>query len=216
MPNLATTTQVLASQGESPSTVRVNNVQTSIQGPKDAWGRPDKRQPLTISVAVHFDKPFATTSASDSLASDTVHYGQLSKAILAALDDLPAGPTTLANVLGHVWAALTGADYISGVAASSTPFLPLANLRYLSLTLCLPKASLSGSGVSLTNTASFTNSLRSTKLSLHGLRAGILLGVNANERNAKQQVVGHVDVDMWESGPDDAYAGLEAVLQKVR
>ncbi|KAI1757092.1 Dihydroneopterin aldolase-domain-containing protein [Xylaria castorea] len=104
------------------------------------------------------------------------------------------------------------------------PFLDAARLRSLALTLHLPKASLLGSGVSLTTAACFKdaddlgeekkkNPLRSyaRSLRLHGLHVPTLIGVNSNERAAKQMVVVDVEIDRFDA-QEDIHTELEKTV----
>ncbi|KAI0466461.1 Dihydroneopterin aldolase-domain-containing protein [Xylaria cf. heliscus] len=134
-----------------------------------------------------------------------------------------AAPRT-ADVFEILWVKMTGRVVDGSRVAlppDQVPFLDAARLRALRLTLHLPKASLLGEGVSLTTTACFKdagelgdrgkmNPLRSyaRSLSLHGLRVPTLVGVNANERTARQMVVVDVEIDRFDAR-DDVHVELE-------
>lgn len=210
----------------APATVRIKNLHTTIQGPHDAWGRPDRPQPLTISATVSLHAPFGSSSATDKLSSDTVHYGLLSKAILAILAKTQA--TTLRSLLEALWTNLIGVDTRGRpqpMPQGTAPFLNAAAIRMLEVTVHLPKASLVGGGVSLTATGRFaaeggeaTGAIMAESglaLTIHDLRVPTLIGVNSNERMAKQVVVANVEVDRVEDDVD-SYSDLEQVIVKVR
>ncbi|WAO83786.1 FolB domain-containing protein [Fusarium falciforme] len=204
-------------EGDPVAVVRVRNLQTTIQGPKDAWGRGAKQQPLLVSAEVSLTQPFGTSSADDKVASDTVHYGLLSKAILSTLGRLPKSALSLSDVLNELWIDLTGFRY-NGLRGPSTSesksFLDIAFIRRLTISLVLPKASLMGSAIRLSGSALFSNSSltsRSLELGLEGLRVPTLIGVNSNERTAKQVVIANVRIDEYETMYDD-YAVLESVV----
>ncbi|KAK3694983.1 hypothetical protein B0T22DRAFT_88992 [Podospora appendiculata] len=225
---LSTLWDVRASAGEPVAVVRVRNLQTVIQGPHDAWGRPYKPQPALISAEVSFAAPFDTAATDDRLGADTLHYGNLSKAILASLDDFRPGNTapaadsehrlTLRNCVGTIWDHLTGTG-----AAQMTSLISPARVRFLSITVCLPKASLLGEGASLTRSCVFgaaaaggesKSAKHAVALSLNKLRVPTLVGVNANERLSKQFVVTTIAIDKCNMR-EDAYAKIEDLVVKV-
>lgn len=221
---IKTSHTLLLAAGDSPAVVRVKNIQSTIQGPSDAWGRPNRPQPISISVTVCMNKSFASTSTSDALASDTVHYGLLSKAILATLTRLDAQRSnnhalTLPDVLENIWIDLTGQDTF-GLSVNDdkgSPFLKLAFVKSLEVSVCLPKASLQGGGVSVTGTGVFAAGkmdMRGMKLGIHDLRIPILIGVNSNERCAKQGVVANIEVERFDEVVD-SFCLLEDVIVKV-
>lgn len=161
-PHLASAWSVRAAAGEPVAVVRVRNLQTVTRAASDAWGRPDKPQPLLISVEVSFAQPFAAAAAVDRLGPDTVHYGTLSKAVLARLEASASSTSikTLRGLLDDVWFGLTG-QTVSGVQLGSpacllAPALAAGRIRFLAVTLTLPKASLLGSAVSVTACATFS------------------------------------------------------------
>ncbi|KAM0564307.1 hypothetical protein ACHAPJ_000517 [Fusarium lateritium] len=204
-------------EGDPVAVVRVRNLQTIIQGPKDAWGRGSKQQPLLISAEVSLTHPFPSSSSDDKVASDTVHYGLLSKSILGTLGKLPKSALSLSDVLNRIWVDLTGHQY-NGVKEPSAehvkPFLDASLIRRLSVSLVLPKASLMGSAIRLSGSCLFTDSAitaRSLELGLEGIRVPTLIGVNSNERNAKQVVVTNVRIDEYEATHDN-YASIESII----
>ncbi|KAG5951066.1 hypothetical protein E4U53_003832 [Claviceps sorghi] len=220
-PPLQTSHNFLLATGPAPSTVRINNIQSTIQGPHDAWGRPNRAQPISVSATVHLLRAFGSASASDALTPDTVHYGLLSKAILSILDSLNSSTReaiALPDVLASIWTGLTGQELFASASGTSspgsTPFLRLASLKSLELKVSLPKASLQGQGVSLTGHGVFEDSaliMRGLALTLHGIRVPVLIGVNDNERLAKQGVVANVEVERFDDRRDN-YCDLESVI----
>ncbi|KEY65612.1 hypothetical protein S7711_09615 [Stachybotrys chartarum IBT 7711] len=220
--------EVKAAAGKAPAVIRVKKLQTTISGPSDAWGRQGKTQPMLVSAEVSLAKPFGSSSAADAVAGDTVHYGLLSKAILASLRRLNAegasgSVKSLRGVLDEIWIDLTGFDTSGGqkTGSGAKPFLVVEGIRQLRVTLHLPKASLLGDGISLTSTALFNSDgntpsveARALGWKIHELRLPTLIGVNDNERTAKQVVVANVEVERHGSA-DDAYCGLEAVVVKT-
>lgn len=130
---------------------------------------------------------------------------------------------TLAYVLHDLWVGLTGWAHFASVKEEDNPFLDIAAIRFLSLTVALPKASLLGEGVSMTCSQFFKNgpgekmreNLISASLKLHGLKVPTLVGVNPHERKAKQFVTTSVNVERY-FRRDDYYPELEGRVVKVR
>ncbi|KAI0396638.1 Dihydroneopterin aldolase-domain-containing protein [Xylariaceae sp. FL0594] len=250
--------QVSAEAGEPEAVVRVRNLQSVMAAGRDAWGRSAKPQPVFLSSEVSFSKPFETASAKDALSAETVHYGTLSKTLLGSMapfspDAIAVRKTEAATVAGKghdsdqglrapstaavlelLWVKLTGRVEDGSCVAlplDQVPFLDASRLRSLSLSVHMPKASLLGSGVSLTTKAAFKaagsleggeeglkkqNPVRSyaRSLRLHGLHVPTLIGVNANEREAKQMVVVDVEIDRFDAS-EDIHAELEKTVVKT-
>lgn len=225
--SLRSTWAVRHAAGEPLAVVRVRNLQTVVIGPQDAWARKNATQPVVISAELHFSRTFEASVAGDNVTSgDTVHYGSLSKLILACVERsnehaaAGASEVDLRVLLEMIWIVLTGRN-VNGddAGAEAKPLLDLARLRFMSLTVCLPKASLLGEGVSLTASNVFPPHL--SVLSMYGLalkvqrlRVPTLIGVNPNERKAKQFVVVEVEVDKFDYYPD-FYCELEAIVVQV-
>lgn len=228
---LKTTPQIRALAPEPPATVRVQNLHLTLtHAGHDAWGRAGKSQPCTISVEVGFAERFSTAAASDRLGEDTVHYGTLSKVVLGSVarfeegsrqHALGQGERGLMHVLEHVWRDLTGLklDGTEVKVAGETPLIDIAKVQFLSLTVGLPKASLLGDGVALRASAVVDPSLRRVSaralaLEITRLKVPTLIGVNANERLAKQFVVVTVTIEKFDQS-EDIYPGVEAAVVKV-
>lgn len=213
--------QVSSAAGEPVAIVRVTNLVGTIPAGRDAWGRANKLQPTLLSTEVSFARPFGTASADDKIDTETAHYGILSKTLLAGLDlwstsQPPKDPNVAGraesegpgsgDVFEMLWATLTGRTVDGSqraLPAEQLPFLDAEKLRSLRLTLDLPKASLLGEGVALTVVACFRNGVvegnplasYARALRIHGLRVPTLIGVNENERKARQTVVADVEID---------------------
>ncbi|VTT58384.1 unnamed protein product [Fusarium fujikuroi] len=214
---LVSSRRLANAEGDPVAVVRVRNLQTTIQGPKDAWGRGSKQQPLLISAEVSLTHAFPSSSSDDKVASDTVHYGLLSKSILSTLDTLPRSALSLSDVLNRLWVDLTGFQY-TGVkepsAQNTKAFLDTGLIRRLSVSLVLPKASLMGTAIRLSGSCLFADSAvtsRSLELGLEGIRVPTLIGVNSNERNAKQVVITNIRIDEYQTAHDD-YAVIESII----
>ncbi|PKK43262.1 hypothetical protein CI102_12428 [Trichoderma harzianum] len=224
--------------GQPPAIVRVRNLQTSIEGPSDAWNRKGRPQPLSVSASVMLKEAFDGSSSADSVQADTVHYGLLSKAILASLEKQSqhaegSGDTSkksqfssLRDIVNTIWEDLTGQD-CNGRAKvtdedseAQTSFLKPSTIRCLELTVHLPKASLLGGGVSLTRIALFGRDgesrpqPRGLSLKIHDLRVPTLIGVNDNERQAKQVVVASIEIDKFDIDKD-IFTMIEGETVKV-
>lgn len=216
---------IVIAAGEPHSTIRVQNLQSVVEVGRDAWGRTGKVQPILISATVSLREPFDKASTDDSVNnSSTVHYGILSKAILDAVESfsLKEPDHTLRALLSHILRHLTGRGLDAGEFTSnrvnSSFVLEGAALKSLEIKLTLPKASLIGSGVVLSGTVLYAGSgnaeAHSSSLKLCGLRIPTLIGVNPNERLAKQIVVTNIELDLW-SATSDLYNELEEVVVKV-
>lgn len=220
--------------GQAPAVIRVDNLQATIEGPEDAWGRPQRPQPLLLSVWLGLDRPWLSTSEKDALGPDTVHYGRLSQTLLASVARLSADqaaraqPVTLAGVLSALWFDLTGLENDTATLPNegnptTKGFLDLSFVRFLELTARLPKASLVGDGISLSWAGHFSKSQESAPtlqsrgsiLRLHRLRLPTLIGINKHERTARQTVMVSAEVDKLES-VTDGYTQLEAAITEVR
>ncbi|TLS20234.1 uncharacterized protein PpBr36_11491 [Pyricularia pennisetigena] len=235
-PRIHSTWQVRMAAGEPFAVVRVRNLQSTVQAAQDAWGRAGKPQPLLVSAEISLRDPFGDSSASDKVAGDTVHYGTLSKAVLASLERYQnlagqsEGANTLRGVLETIWSSLTGLA-VNGARPDPSVnagkvVLDMSKIRTMAVTVTLPKASLLGSGVSLTAISSLNDDATSIKagidratifgisLRLHDLRIPTLVGVNSNERLAKQIVAFDIEIDKFDYAPD-AYVALEALVVKV-
>lgn len=243
-PPLAVTTfQARTLAGEAPATVRVRNLRATLRrAGRDAWGRAGRAQPCAVSAEVAFAAPFGSAARDDRLgAGDTVHYGTLSRAVLASLaafesrrgverDEAGEGEEEvggLRSVLEALWTDLTGLRLLDGErkeeeeeeeGKEKRAFLDLARVRFLSVAVALPKASLLGEGVSLTASAVFDGAgrmqARALALEIARLRVPTLVGVNPNERLSRQFVVATVAIDGF-SRAEDVYTEIEGVVVKV-
>ncbi|PFH55838.1 hypothetical protein XA68_17529 [Ophiocordyceps unilateralis] len=175
-----------------------------------------------MSADVSLQGAFAATSSRDALAVDTVHYGQLSKAMLASVERLPAPPAgslALSSVLAHVWRDIAGGGETSDGDTLARPLLDAEAVRYLELMAHLPKASLLGDGVSLALTGGVGSDsagaapVPACVLKLHALRVPTLIGINDNERLARQSVVISVEIDSYDASAD-IYQAVEAKISQ--
>lgn len=212
-----TSWQVYHAAGETCSTIKVSNLSTNISGPNDAWGRPNRPQPLQVSVEISFKKPFSTTSTGDALKGDTVHYGTLSKHVMKVVED-SAGLSLLKVVLRIKESLIGSTSPDSGLVGAG--LLSGSEARFIKVTAHLPKATKLGGGVSITDSVvledngSLSERNWGGMLKFHDLKVPVLIGVNANEREAKQLVVANVEIDRWAMGAD-MYDKIEGYITEV-
>ncbi|KAJ0340736.1 hypothetical protein COL922a_003111 [Colletotrichum nupharicola] len=232
-PRLASSWQVRAEAGEPFAVIRVRDLQGTIQAGTDAWGRENKSQPVRVSAELSMASPFDAASSSDRVSDDTVHYGLLAKAILSSLGGInkkaqSAGKPShirLRDAVGQIWADLTGLSLDGQCVPAeegSVGFLRdrLSLVRFMNLNVTMPKASLLGSAVSLSASAVFSPQggtspvdVRSSCLRLHDLRVPTLIGVNDNERLARQILAADVEIEQFDVS-EDVYVGIESIVVK--
>ncbi|KAI9053411.1 hypothetical protein LZ554_002369 [Drepanopeziza brunnea f. sp. 'monogermtubi'] len=251
-PPLLTPHALTTLSGDPHTLIRLTHLRTTLPISTDAWGRSSVSgsipQPVLLSCALSLRLPFTTASSSDTVAASTVHYGTLSKAMLAACEAFRLrGEGTekgmgMRDLVAWLLLRLTGQDILAAPQAPQgehgsgngsgdengneervEPLLKPGSLKLLELEVSLPKASLMGSGVSLTGSVAYGGdqgggeqqpSAYSMVLKLHELRVPTLVGVNACERLAKQMVYVGVEMQRWDCPDEDGYARLEEVVVK--
>jgi dihydroneopterin aldolase len=106
--------------------------------------------------------------------------------------------------------------------AYKPPLLDIKKFHEVDLKIFLPKATLLSGGVSLsTSSRSPRRNDRnmipySSVLKIHDMRIPTLIGVNKNERLARQIVVVNVEIDPYVCKEHDCYNELEQIVVKVR
>jgi dihydroneopterin aldolase len=101
------------------------------------------------------------------------------------------------------------------------PMLNVRDLKELELSVCLPKGSLLCEGISLTKNLSYAEdpssktTPHSSVLRIQNMRVPTLIGVNPNERTARQIVVASVEVSPYTCHGRDWYNELEELAFKV-
>lgn len=209
-----TSWEIASAAGEPHSVIRVQNLQTSIKIGTDAWGRKNKLQPVLISAIASLREPFATASREDAVNKSTIHYGILSKAILEAASHLD-GSDSLLSFANLLCSSLIEEQVQENL--SKSPVVDIKAVRSLTVQIMLPKASLIGTGVSSTETRLFGRGgieAISSSIKLHDLRIPTLIGVNPNERLAKQIVVANVELDRIYMAPE-LYCQFEQIVVKA-
>ncbi|KAL9942314.1 hypothetical protein ACHAQF_007710 [Verticillium nonalfalfae] len=137
--------------GEPYAAIHVRSLQTVVRAGTDAWGRTGKDQPALVTAEVSLAKPFHVAASSDTVSEDTVHYGLLAKAVLASLGRLGAHSEGASRITINDLVEHLGNDVVyPGESSDANPPRRIlrdpAKVRYASLTLALPKASLLGEG----------------------------------------------------------------------
>ena len=200
-------------------------MQVTLKGPKDAWGRAGKLQPALVNVEVRMREPFGESSETDEVKSDTVHYGLLSKEVMKIVEENNQAES-LGSAVGAIWATFTGFADIQGMVNftddKGPSFLNIKDVAYLRVSITMTKASLLGEGVSVSYAAAFDKedekgrpAAVAKSLSIHGLRVPTLVGVNANERTARQIVLSNLQVEEILDLHEDLHMVLEAVVVDV-
>ncbi|KAK5663274.1 hypothetical protein OQA88_3701 [Cercophora sp. LCS_1] len=227
---LSTAHAVLTAAGEPPATILVKNLLSTTHAAWDAWGRPSKHQPMLITARVSFAEPFPTSASTDQLSADTVHYGTLSKCILSSVEQqtkpypLTGGDGSTRNpfILIHsIWDALTGGCAWTGLHSYKHDDKHLLGgvmerITFLGVEVTFPKASLLGSGVTIGASAAPGGGVYNFFMRLNEVRVPTLIGVNANEREAKQVVSATVTLDGIDAPTDGHnYVDLERTVVKV-
>ena len=232
-PNVKNSWEVFIAVGQPPAKISVRNLQAIIRIGKDAWGREGKVQPVLISATVSLRKPFATASVQDAVTKSTVHYGTLSKAILEATQDFPnqggqsethGKMASVKDLMRCIEDRLAPKKQLVGREGKSEGLLDRDLVSSLELEITLPKALLSSTtGVSRISTILFDElgerrgyeqEYWGMSLVLRNLQLSTLIGVNSNERLAKQIVIVNIELDVWTT-ERDVYNELEDVAVKV-
>ncbi|VDB86362.1 Bgt-485 [Blumeria graminis f. sp. tritici] len=211
--------------GEAKSVIRITNLQTSIARVCDAWGRRKNPQPVLINCSIYLGKSFRNTSASDTLTDSTVNYGILSKSILEACQEFSNSsgdnPVELSHILHYLQQWLTGIQSSDKIRSSvrRIPLLQSTELDLLELDIILPKGSLHGNGVQMS--ASFRYRDRkhilkhSMTLKIFHLRTFTVIGVNDNERLARQEVIATLEIDSFDEEFEEDFCAVEQLTVMV-
>jgi dihydroneopterin aldolase len=191
----------------------------------DAWGRTGKQQPALVSVEVRMREPFGESSEKDEVAGDTVHYGLLAKGIMAKIQETEEQECLMGYMI-TLWRKLVGYVDLSCVMQflgdAGEALLKKEQVAYVRVSIKMTKASLLGEGVSMDWAAAFLEDTTArgmeaaaSSMKVHGLRIPTLVGVNANERTAKQIVLANVWVEKLLGVSEDFHPDFEAVVTQV-
>lgn len=229
MPTLLTSYALSQLAGEPHTLIRLLNLQTVLAVGTDAWGRSHIPQPVLVSATISLAEPFASASSSDAVTGSTVHYGVLSKAILGAcaeFESLGTKGKEAGNGKSLYALVMYLQAFITGVVSTLQEGEEGGRMRMLEVEVKLLKASLLGSSVSLKGSFVYGDVdsrdngkkglvAHSMVLRLHELKIPTLIGVNPNERLAKQMVVADIDIEKWDRIDDDYYKLENLVVQVI-
>ncbi|KAK1079020.1 hypothetical protein LTR33_006735 [Friedmanniomyces endolithicus] len=158
----------------------------------DVWGKA-KEQPalLTVSLVLR-GEGFGKAAEGDRLDASTIHYGELSKRIRAACS---TPNQTAGHVSAHaerVIAEMSRKSAISSIVARSI------------VDVHLPKASMYGEGITLTNITDYDERGRTRAARrvfvVKGVKLMLLVGVNGYEWSGKQPVLASLWLDLGGAG----------------
>ncbi|KAL6704694.1 hypothetical protein ACN47E_007976 [Coniothyrium glycines] len=185
-------------QSDHHDKILVQNLAVTVNAGKDVWGRP-KKQRAELNVILTLGSQFSSASTTDSVDDSTVHYGTLSKALQAHVEETLSRWKSTAALSGSI------AQCVRNMAGSTSIYALETDVRYL-------KGSMYGDGVShITTTIESTNQ-RSSVLYLRNVQIPCLIGVNSNERLQKQPVIVNAWIDGLPESRLDDYPELEALL----
>ncbi|KZF24394.1 hypothetical protein L228DRAFT_95568 [Xylona heveae TC161] len=174
------------------SSVAVHNLSFSAPIAHDAWGRKAvKPQPVLVSVKIGLNnKGFGSAASSDTVDSSTVHYGILSKNLLAAIEHEWQGPR--GDEL--TWLPMSRLlQVIYTTVGAIVPHPP--TLQTVEITVSLPKASLLGSSCGAWHCTAALSKKFTLGLFVRDIKLPCLIGVNPNERLRKQSLLTTVEVE---------------------
>ncbi|KAF2815932.1 uncharacterized protein BDZ99DRAFT_126070 [Mytilinidion resinicola] len=180
---------------ENADKISVRNLSVTSNSGLDVWGR-QKRQPALLSITAFLAHTFDQAAQSDAVDSSTVHYGILSKSLQGVIENSKEWQSTFTLARDLNVAAYS-------IAAPGT-------LIGCELDIFYPKACMQGDGagyiISTTDEGIFAT------LYLKSVRIPCLIGVNSNERQAKQPVIANLWIENVHEAYSDAYNEAEKIL----
>ena len=182
--------------------VSVQNLKTVANTGFDAWGRP-KPQPVEITAVLSLPQTVTPAASSDSVDTSTVHYGELSKLLLARVRQHEANWLTL-DEFGQVMLS-TCLDAARNIASPSS----------IELRIFYPKATRLGHGLCLELYHNPALDIVCPVIHLNRLQLSALVGVNAHERQMKQAVVVSTWIDRLKPHISDQCYEMEQLVAKV-
>jgi dihydroneopterin aldolase len=205
-PNMALARQAVwnaqVAQSACTDKIIVQNLAVTVNAGTDVWGRKKKQRAL-ITVTVTLGNNFSSASSTDTVDESTVHYGTLSKAIQARIQDDSLTWMSTADL------SISIAGIVRTAAGSAPIFAIETDVCYL-------KGSMFGDGAGHRTSIITQSGVYSNVLYLQNVRIPCLIGVNSNERLQKQPVVVNLWVDCVPASRVDDYAALETALAQVR
>ncbi|KAL1619974.1 hypothetical protein SLS56_009893 [Neofusicoccum ribis] len=211
-PPLLLTHEAAARWPATADTVSLSSLHLVARAGRDVWGRTSRAQPLAISATVAMRARFASAAAGDALDASTVHYGHLSKNILAALADATAADGS------QTW--LGGVDVASRVSEAVVRTAAAGAVEGVRLDVAFPKASTLGDGAGCEWTVLYAEAgaevvAVARALYVRRVRVPTLIGVNSNERLKKQMCLVSVWVDRVADEAVDGYDEVEDIVLKA-
>ncbi|KAF2469189.1 uncharacterized protein BDR25DRAFT_264416 [Lindgomyces ingoldianus] len=188
-----------AAQADFTDSVSVRNLEATVNAGVDAWGR-QKTQRVLLTPTLTLVAPFSSAAQSDSLDTSTIHYGKLSKAIRALIQD--------SSIEWKTTNSMAKAILDSSLATADKA--PIASAQ---LDIFYPKGSMLGDGAGLMHCMSLRPTLSLSRvLYLRNVRIPCLIGINSNERLQKQPVIVNLWIECISEDRSDDYTQLEQVL----
>ncbi|TKA75089.1 hypothetical protein B0A55_05601 [Friedmanniomyces simplex] len=184
-----TSTPTPKASGQGPTNnqdiISVKNLQLpcGVVAP-DVWGKAKEQPALLTLTLVLRGEGFGSAAGGDRLDGSTIHYGELSKRIRSAC-------STQGQTAGHVSAHAE--RIISEMSRkTSTSFITARSV----VEVHLPKASMYGDGVTLTNITEYDERGRTRAAQrifvVREVKLMLLVGVNSYERSGKQPVLASI------------------------
>ncbi|KAF2756283.1 hypothetical protein EJ05DRAFT_478293 [Pseudovirgaria hyperparasitica] len=181
--------------------VIVKNLRVTANAGYDSWGR-EKSQPALISITLTLDQQFASAAQTDTVDGSTVHYGKLSKRLMATVGELSGEWRRTWDLADFLYEAATE------VAGSSQ------RLAACEIEICYPKASMLGEGAGA-RYCFLNDGAMSCTVFLRNVRVPCIIGVNSHERVRKQLVVANVWVDNVSGTSGEVYSDVEKILTET-
>ncbi|KAI9790568.1 MAG: hypothetical protein M1833_001919 [Piccolia ochrophora] len=186
----------------SSDKVFVRNLAVSATVGVDAFGR-RKKQPVSISATIFLSQEFTSAATTDSVDDSTVHYGNLSKNVIAAVEEVAQTELSL-QALGYVVVR----------AINKTVTSPTL-IEAWDMNIDLPKASLMGAGVSLAYCWGKHDATPAQVLHIKDVNVAVVVGVNSHEKEVKQRVVMSIWIDpLTTESASDCYGEVEQLAVK--
>ncbi|KAI9770871.1 MAG: hypothetical protein M1835_006496 [Candelina submexicana] len=191
-------------QAPNPTdSISVRNISVSATVGVDAWGR-KRYQPVLISAKLSLAQSFDSAAQSDQVDRSTVHYGQLTKNIIEAVESRGKEEIRLDQL---AW-------LIEAIASETAPFPAL--IATFETEIFLPKASLLGAGAGVKYAKAYGSGDESKVIFLRDVRVPAIIGVNSHERDSKQMVVANLGIDaVTRQDVTNRYVEMEQILVKV-
>jgi FolB domain-containing protein len=179
--------------------IEVRSLEVTVNAGVDVWGR-QKEQRALITATLTLARPFDSAAEADALDKSTVHYGKLSKDIRSCVQNRSSWEDT-----GSLSASIS--TQIMETAGHTALLSTEVDIFY-------PKGSMLGDGAGFLSSSSSAG-LVSSVLYLRNVRIPCLIGVNSNERTAKQPVVVNLWIECIRRSRTDDYVKLESVVVDV-